>query len=137
MDSGERRTSDNRHPSRSEGAASKADAPRPGAHETTPTPRFAAPGTQIGPTPGAESLEGRRILGVGDGFGETWFKRFTVNLGHAEPEEVMTVWKREFSRLWPQEAAFRAHGARIVPGAVAEVELDGPVGTSRHGSRGG
>ena len=66
---------------------------------------------------------------MGDGFGQTWFKRFAVDLGEVEPEDVIALWKREFSDLWPQEAEFRAIGARIAPGAIAEVELAGPVGS--------
>lgn len=79
--------------------------------------------------PGAENVEGRRIQSLDDGFGERWFKSFTIQLpGQPDPGRVMAIWKAEFESFWPEGRRFfrPAHG--LWPGEVAGMELDAPGG---------
>lgn len=71
------------------------------------------------------NVEGRRVVGPIQGFGQMWQKTFRVRLEGAAvtPREVVAIWKSEFSRFWPRGNSFYAPLAGIAPGEVALLEL--------------
>ena len=77
------------------------------------------------------NVEGRRVVGPLQGFGQMWQKTYRVRLeGVAvSPVEVVRVWKEEFPKLWPEGALFHTPRAGIAPGEVAL------IGSDRAGSR--
>lgn len=66
-------------------------------------------------------VEGRQLVGPLQGFGKMWQKTYRIRLpgGAVTPAEVISTWKREFPRFWPQGNRFYAPLAGIQPGEVA------------------
>ena len=52
------------------------------------------------------NVDGRRVAGALQGFGQLWQKTYRVRLTGADvaPEEVVKVWKREFPAFHPPES---------------------------------
>lgn len=72
------------------------------------------------------NVEGHRVVGPLQGFGQLWKKTFRTRLhGRAEltPAEVVRVWKAEFPRFWPAGQRFYASPRGIAPGEVALLNL--------------
>ena len=73
--------------------------------------------------PGAVSVtvEGRRVVGPLQGFGQLWQKTYRVRLSgaHVTPVEVIRVWKEHFKEFWPKGNRFYAPLVGIAPGEVA------------------
>ena len=67
------------------------------------------------------NVEGRRLVGPVQGFGQLWQKRYRIRLdGAAEtPEEVIATWKSEFGSFWPKGNSFYGPITGIAPGEVA------------------
>ena len=67
------------------------------------------------------NVAGRRLAGALQGFGRLWRKRFWVRLDGIEttPEEVVAVWKREYSTFWPDNSRLYAPLTDLHPGDVA------------------
>jgi len=85
-----------------------------------------------GAPPGALNLnvEGRRVLGPLQGFGQMWQKTYRVRLSGsgATPSEVIKVWKQHFPEFWPRGNRFYAPLTGIAPGEVAVLNLSaGPI----------
>ncbi len=76
------------------------------------------------------NVEGRRVVGPLQGFGQMWQKTYRVRLEGADatPEEVVRVWKEDFPKLWPKGALFHTPPAGIAPGEVALIGSDQPGG---------
>ncbi len=53
------------------------------------------------------NVDGRRVVGAIQGFGQLWRKTYRIRLHGAAvtPAEVIAVWKERFSSFWPMEAA--------------------------------
>jgi hypothetical protein len=66
------------------------------------------------------NVEGRRVIGALQGFGQLWQKTYTVRLSGAEvtPEEVVALWKREFPDFHPPESRFYPSLDGVAPGEV-------------------
>jgi hypothetical protein len=66
------------------------------------------------------NVEGRRVIGALQGFGQLWQKTYTVRLSGAEvtPEEVVAIWKREFPNFHPPESRFFPSLEGVAPGEV-------------------
>lgn len=77
------------------------------------------------------NVEGRRVVGPLQGFGQMWQKTYRVRLEGAavSPEEVVRIWKEDFPKFWPKGALFHTPPAGIAPGEVAL------LGSDRAGSR--
>lgn len=73
------------------------------------------------------NVEGRRLLGPLQGFGQLWEKRYTVRLSGAPqtPSEVIKVWKENFPKFWPPGPRFYPSPAGIAPGEVALLNMTG------------
>lgn len=76
------------------------------------------------------NVEGRRVVGPLQGFGQMWQKTYKVRLEGSDvtPEEVIRMWKEEFPKLWPKGALFHTPRAGIAPGEVALIGSDQPGG---------
>jgi hypothetical protein len=76
------------------------------------------------------NVEGRRLTGPLQGFGQLWQKTYRLRLtGSAvTPTEVIRVWKQEFPNFWPKGNRFYGPLTGIKPGEVAVLNLAGPGG---------
>lgn len=74
------------------------------------------------------NVEGRRLVGPVQGFGQLWQKRYRVRLDGADatPEQVIATWKREFGSFWPKGNSFYGPITGIAPGEVALLNLSVP-----------
>ena len=72
------------------------------------------------------NVTGKRLSGPLQGFGQLWQKTYRVRLEGTEvsPQEIVTVWKREFGSFWPAGARFYAPFAEIAPGEVGLINQD-------------
>jgi len=75
-------------------------------------------------------VEGKRLLGPVQGFGQMWQKTHRVRLeGLAlSPVEVMSTWKEHFPEFWPEGSDFYPSLTGIEPGEVALIKAAGPAG---------
>ena len=66
------------------------------------------------------NVEGRRVIGALQGFGQLWQKTYTVRLTGAgvTPEEVVDVWKREFPGFHPPQSRFYPSLDGVAPGEI-------------------
>jgi len=81
------------------------------------------------------NVEGRRITGPVQGFGQMWQKTYSVRLPHSgvSPQELIYGWKENFASFWPQGNRFFGQPASIAPGQVAVLNLSGPGGINAPG----
>jgi hypothetical protein len=66
------------------------------------------------------NVEGRRVSGALQGFGQLWQKTYKVRLTGAkvDPQEVVRVWKEEFPSFQPPQSRFYPPLAGVAPGEV-------------------
>jgi hypothetical protein len=66
------------------------------------------------------NVDGRRVVGAIQGFGQLWRKTYRVRLEGAAvtPAEVIAVWKRRFASFWPAGARFHSPLSGLAPGVV-------------------
>jgi hypothetical protein len=66
------------------------------------------------------NVDGRRVIGALQGFGQLWQKTYRLRLTGAEvtPEEVVRVWKREFPHYHPPQSRFYPSLDGVEPGEV-------------------
>ena len=66
------------------------------------------------------NVEGRRVAGALQGFGQLWQKTYRVRLTGADvtPQEVVKLWKREFPSFHPPESRFYPSLDGVTPGEV-------------------
>ncbi len=76
------------------------------------------------------NVDGRRVVGPLQGFGQMWQKTYSVRLSRVEvtPAEVIKAWKENFSKFWPRGNNFYAPLTGISPGEVAVLNLSLPGG---------
>ncbi|HVQ22585.1 MAG TPA: hypothetical protein VMT36_04885, partial [Candidatus Saccharimonadia bacterium] len=74
------------------------------------------------------NVDGRRLVGPVQGFGQLWQKRYEVRLDGAEvtPEAVIATWKAEFGSFWPKGNRFYGPITSLAPGEVALLNLAMP-----------
>ncbi len=74
------------------------------------------------------NVDGRRLVGPVQGFGQLWQKRYRVRLEGAAtpPGELIATWKREFGSFWPIGNRFYGPITGIAPGEVALLNLAVP-----------
>ena len=74
------------------------------------------------------NVDGRRLVGPVQGFGQLWQKRYEVRLDGADvtPEAVVATWKAEFGSFWPKGSRFYGPVTSLAPGEVALLNLDMP-----------
>jgi hypothetical protein len=71
------------------------------------------------------NVDGKRLVGPLQGFGQLWQKTYRVALIGAAvtPAEVIAEWKANFSSFWPAGSRFYAPLTGIAPGEVALINL--------------
>lgn len=74
------------------------------------------------------NVDGRRLVGPVQGFGQLWQKRYEVRLDGADvtPEAVIATWKAEFGSFWPKGNRFYGPITSLAPGEVALLNLAMP-----------
>ena len=72
------------------------------------------------------NVSGKRLTGPLQGFGQLWQKTYRLRFEGADPspQEVVSVWKREFGSFWPENAHFYAPFSEIAPGEVGLINND-------------
>lgn len=94
----------------------------PDAQWAQPIKRLHAPE----PPSGVVSLnvDGRRLIGAMQGFGQLWQRRYRIRLNsELRPEQVVRTWKEHFGEFWPEGNRFFEPSPRVVPGDVALINL--------------
>lgn len=75
--------------------------------------------------PGALNLNvsGRQLSGAVQGFGQLWQKTYRVPLDGAvvSPQEVVKVWKAEYTTFWPENSNLYGPVANLEPGDVGVI----------------
>jgi len=76
------------------------------------------------------NVNGRRLTGPIQGFGQMWQKTYKVRLPGVSltPHEIVDVWKKNFGSFWPKGNRFYGSVIGIAPGEVAVLNLAGPGG---------
>ena len=80
------------------------------------------------------NVEGRRLVGPLQGFGQLWQKTFRIRLNGAatSPREVIQIWKDNFPKFWPRWEHYYLPGKGIRPGEVALINFvipgNSPIG---------
>ena len=74
------------------------------------------------------NVDGRRVAGAAQGFGQLWHKRFRVRLEgvSVSPEDVVRVWKERFGEFWPRRMRMFLPAAGIVPGEIGIINAGLP-----------
>jgi hypothetical protein len=80
------------------------------------------------------NVDGRRVVGPLQGFGQLWQKTYQVRLHREEltPAEVIRIWKENFPAFHPPQNRFYPSVAGVAPGEVVLINasMQGlPVGT--------
>jgi len=76
----------------------------------------------------SDTVEGRRLTGALQGFGQLWQKTYQVPIPGHTPQHVVSTWKAEYGRFWPRTNRFYAPIAGIKPGEVGLIRgSSGPV----------
>ncbi len=80
----------------------------------------------------ASNVEGRRVSGPLQGFGQMWQKRHWVKLTGADvtPAQVIQTWKENFGTFWPRGNRFYGPITGLRPGEVAVINLSMPARTT-------
>jgi hypothetical protein len=76
----------------------------------------------------ASNVEGRRVSGPLQGFGQMWQKTYQVRLPADEVEvtTLISTWKARFPEFWPERNTFYAPLTGITPGEVALLDVTLP-----------
>lgn len=92
-----------------------------------PVDRFSVQEAQDG---ALNLVEGRRLTGPLQGFGQLWEKTYRIRLSDVEvqPARVIEEWKLNFGSFWPKGQRFFAPLAGIKPGEIGLISgAQGPV----------
>ena len=88
------------------------------------------------------NVNGRKVTGPVQGFGQLWQKTFTIHLPGSliSPQALIKEWKENFASFWPKGNRFYSPIAMgpddstgIKPGQVAVLNLSGPGGINPPG----
>jgi len=82
----------------------------------------------------ALNVQGRRLFGPLQGFGQLWQKTYRIGLCDSKltPEQVIEIWKQQVPRLKPQKKRFFPSSAGITPNELVLIDAQtsgGPVST--------
>ncbi len=76
------------------------------------------------------NVEGHRLVGPLQGFGQMWQKIYWMVLkgSNITPAELITIWKHHFPEFWPRQSHFYPSLSGIAPGEVALINSTIPGG---------
>jgi len=76
------------------------------------------------------NVEGHRLVGPLQGFGQMWQKIYWIMLKGSDvtPAGLITVWKHHFPQFWPKKSHFYPSLSGIAPGEVALINSPIPGG---------
>jgi hypothetical protein len=76
----------------------------------------------------AQNVDGRRLAGPVQGFGQMWQKTYQVPLDGVElsPEQVIAEWKKHFGSFWPRGNRFHPSITGIAPGEIELIDVSLP-----------
>ncbi len=76
------------------------------------------------------NVQGRRVVGALQGFGQLWQKTYRIKLTGAQvtPVELIRMWKEHFPEFWPKGNHFYPSITGVAPGEVALLQLAMPGG---------
>src|SRR5262249_54970114 len=82
----------------------------------------------------ALNVQGRRLFGPLQGFGQLWQKTYRIGLQNTKltPQQVIETWKQHVPRLKPQQKRFFPSSAGITPNELVLIDaqtLGGPIST--------
>lgn len=81
------------------------------------------------------NVEGRKLTGPLQGFGQLWQKTYEVSIPGPTPEEVIATWNEHFGDFWYPSNKFYAPAGGIAPGEIAIIGGGvGPTKSSTGGS---
>lgn len=80
------------------------------------------------------NVEGRKLAGPFQGFGQLWHKTFRIRLDDPEltPTEVVQIWKQNLPKFKPAEKRFYTSPAGVKPGEIILINArtqGGPIST--------
>ena len=93
--------------------------PRDAAYWARPVDRLHVGDVDHGAARG--NVEGRRVTGPLQGFGQMWQKTYRVAVPGPTPEEVVATWKQRYGEFWPSFNRFYPPAGGIAPGEVAVI----------------
>ena len=69
------------------------------------------------------NVEGKQLAGAIQGFGQLWQKTYRVPITGADcsPEELIAVWRSEYSTFWPENATLFGPISKLEPGDVGVI----------------
>lgn len=70
---------------------------------------------------GEPHLDGRRLTGPQQGFGQLWQKTYQIDIPGHDPAAVVAYWRAHYGELWPRINTFNAPVAGITPGEVGSI----------------
>ena len=79
------------------------------------------------------NVDGRRVVGVIQGFGQLWRKTYRIRLDGAAvtPAEVIAVWKQRFASFWPADSRFHSPEPAWCGGLVGPAAARPPASVQR------
>jgi anti-anti-sigma factor len=116
-------------------AAPRSLAPAQPAASKRSTRRWAAPVERLNipkVPPGAQTLnvQGRRLFGPLQGFGQLWEKTYRIGLRNSEltPQRVIAEWKQNVPKLKPPQKRFYPSATGIMPNELVLIDAQTPGG---------
>jgi hypothetical protein len=81
------------------------------------------------------NVSGRQVTTAMQGFGQMWQKTYRIRFDgvSVSPQEIIRVWRQNFSSFWPARNYFYGKSGPIEPGDVAVLNLAGPNGLTAPG----
>src|SRR5262245_37264469 len=82
----------------------------------------------------ALNVQGRRLFGPLQGFGQMWQKTYRIGLCHSKltPHEIVAIWKQNVPNLKPPQKRFFPSATGITPNALVLIDAQtsgGPIST--------
>ena len=102
--------------------------PRDKSYWAKPVPRLSVP--PMPPQAINKNMQGRRIVGPGDGFGQLWQKTYRLRLDKPglTPEDVIGTLKQNFVSFQPSYNRFYPTAKGLQPGEVVAIDSSTPGG---------
>ena len=64
---------------------------------------------------GKGHVEGRKVVGPLQGFGQMWQKSYRVRIDDTTPEDIVATWKERYGDFWLTDAVRPSYDLEVVP----------------------